>query len=128
MLLPPQPFIDTTVTVLKRHDPTSDQPNDTGTTAEKPYQLDYRFDLPARFSFGVSDEKGERNSLENEGAVIHEGMRLLTSSDGRYQVRRLLGEGGKKRVYLATDTRLDRDVAIALIKTEGLDAASLALS
>jgi len=40
---------------------------------------------------------------------------------GRYEVRRFLGEGGKKRVFLAHDTRLDRDVAFALIKTEGLD-------
>jgi class 3 adenylate cyclase len=45
---------------------------------------------------------------------------------GRYQVKRFLGEGGKKRVYLAHDTRLDRDVAFSLIKTEGLDAAGLA--
>jgi hypothetical protein len=45
---------------------------------------------------------------------------------GRYRVQRFLGEGGKKRVYLAHDTRLDRDVAFSLIKTEGLDAAGLA--
>ncbi|MSQ22675.1 MAG: hypothetical protein EXR53_05130 [Dehalococcoidia bacterium] len=37
---------------------------------------------------------------------------------GRYQVKKFLGEGGKKRVYLAHDTTLDRDVAFALIKTE----------
>ncbi len=43
--------------------------------------------------------------------------------DGRYQVGRFLGEGGKKRVYLCHDTRLDRDVAFSLIKTEGLDEA-----
>jgi serine/threonine protein kinase len=42
-------------------------------------------------------------------------------ASGRYEVRRFLGEGGKKRVFLAHDTRLDRDVAFALIKTEGLD-------
>jgi tetratricopeptide (TPR) repeat protein len=36
-------------------------------------------------------------------------------------VKRFLGEGGKKRVYLAHDSLLDRDVAFALIKTEGLD-------
>lgn len=36
---------------------------------------------------------------------------------GRYQV---------KRVYLAHDTKLDRDVAIAVVKTEGLDDAGLA--
>ena len=41
-------------------------------------------------------------------------------SNGRYQVKRFLGEGGKKKVYLATDTLLDREVALALIKTEGL--------
>src|SRR3972149_9488802 len=43
---------------------------------------------------------------------------------GRYQVRRFLGEGGKKRVYLAHDAPLDRDLAFALIKTEGLDDAA----
>ena len=42
----------------------------------------------------------------------------------RYQVKRFLGEGGKKKVYLAHDTTLDREVAFALIKTEGLDETS----
>ncbi|MEE8346459.1 MAG: AAA family ATPase, partial [Dehalococcoidia bacterium] len=41
-------------------------------------------------------------------------------------MQRFLGEGGRKRVYLAHDSKLDRDVAIAVIKTEGLDEASLA--
>jgi len=45
-------------------------------------------------------------------------------ASGRYQVKKLLGEGGKKKVYLAQDTLLDREVALALIKTEGLDEAS----
>ncbi|HTE84213.1 MAG TPA: serine/threonine-protein kinase, partial [Dehalococcoidia bacterium] len=44
-------------------------------------------------------------------------------ANGRYTVKRFLGEGGKKRVYLAHDTTLDRDVAFALIKTDGLDDA-----
>ena len=43
---------------------------------------------------------------------------------GRYEVTRFLGEGGKKKVYLAHDTTLDRDVAFSLIKTEGLDDTS----
>ena len=42
-------------------------------------------------------------------------------ADGRYQVKKLLGEGGKKRVYLAHDSTLDREVAFGLIKSEGLD-------
>ncbi len=45
---------------------------------------------------------------------------------GRYEIRRFLGEGGRKRVYLARDQRLDRDVAIALIKTDGLDDSGVA--
>ncbi len=45
-------------------------------------------------------------------------------ANGRYQVQRSLGEGGKKKVYLAHDTLLDREVAFALIKTEGLDDTS----
>ena len=47
-------------------------------------------------------------------------------TDGRYQVKKLLGEGGKKRVYMAHDVLLDRDVAFALISTEGLDVDSRA--
>src|SRR5215212_6759146 len=41
--------------------------------------------------------------------------------DGRYVVQSFLGEGGRKRVHLAHDTALDRDVALAIVKTEGLD-------
>jgi serine/threonine protein kinase/tetratricopeptide (TPR) repeat protein/ribosomal protein L40E len=46
--------------------------------------------------------------------------------NGRYPVKKFLGEGGKKKVYLVHDTLLDRDVAFALIKTEKLDDATRA--
>ena len=45
-------------------------------------------------------------------------------ANARYEVKRCLGEGGKKLVYLAHDSLLDRDVAFVLIQTEGLDGAS----
>ncbi len=45
-------------------------------------------------------------------------------ASGRYEVKRFLAEGGTKKVYLAQDTLLDREVAFALIKTEGLDEVS----
>ncbi len=41
--------------------------------------------------------------------------------DGRYRVQRYLGEGGKKRVYLGRDTQLNRDVAVSVIKKDGLE-------
>jgi len=46
---------------------------------------------------------------------------LTSFADNRYQIKDVLGEGGKKKVYRAYDTLLDRDIALALIKTEGLD-------
>ena len=45
-------------------------------------------------------------------------------ANGRYQVKEFLGEGGKKQVYRAHDSVLGRDVALAVIKTEGLDPTS----
>jgi eukaryotic-like serine/threonine-protein kinase len=44
---------------------------------------------------------------------------------GRYEVSRFLGEGGRKRVYQAYDRALDREVAVATVKTEDLDTAGL---
>jgi class 3 adenylate cyclase/tetratricopeptide (TPR) repeat protein len=46
-------------------------------------------------------------------------------AEGRYRVEGFLGEGGRKRVYVAHDHKLDRQVAVAVIKTEGLDADGL---
>ena len=51
----------------------------------------------------------------------HSTVEPTSFADGRYQVKKFLGEGGKKKVYLTHDTLLDRDVAFALIKTEKLD-------
>ena len=43
-----------------------------------------------------------------------------TLGNGRYTVGQLLGEGANKRVYLAHDTVLERDVALSLLKQGGL--------
>src|SRR3954454_13464638 len=40
--------------------------------------------------------------------------------NGRYAISGFLGEGGRKRVSLAHDTMLDRDVAVGIVKTSGL--------
>jgi eukaryotic-like serine/threonine-protein kinase len=49
-----------------------------------------------------------------------------SSAFGRYEIKCMLGEGGQKFVYLARDPRLDRRVVVALLKTEKLDADSVA--
>ena len=57
-------------------------------------------------------------------SITNQGDQPSSFASGRYEVKRFLGEGGKKKVYLAQDTLLDREVAFALIKTEGLDDVS----
>ncbi|HKH22129.1 MAG TPA: protein kinase [Solirubrobacterales bacterium] len=42
---------------------------------------------------------------------------------GRYRVKRSLGRGGRKRVYLAADTATGSEVAVSLFDTEGVGAA-----
>jgi serine/threonine protein kinase len=39
---------------------------------------------------------------------------------GRYEVQRILGEGDRKRTYLARDTKMHRLVALSLVKPEAL--------
>jgi hypothetical protein len=70
--------------------------------------------------------EGSLSSLRNVSQTVTKNSELVNEppasfASGRYSVKEFLGEGGKKRVYLAHDTLLDRDVAFALIKTEGLD-------
>ena len=79
----------------------------------------------------------ERDSVDTDTLAI-DAQTLATSSteappwtvpasfaSGRYFVRRSLGHGGQKQVYLAKDNRLDRDVVIALLKTDQLGADSV---
>ncbi len=56
-----------------------------------------------------------------DAAEPHEHL-PATIGGGRYRTVRLLGEGARKRVYLAMDERLAREVAVAVVKTDGLDA------
>ncbi|MEZ4552288.1 MAG: protein kinase [Dehalococcoidia bacterium] len=82
------------------------------------------FEAAGRDSGAAADESTPLLSPPDEPATPTRSISDQPTSfaGGRYEVRRFLGEGGKKRVFLAHDTRLDRDVAFALIKTEGLDA------
>ena len=65
------------------------------------------------------------NDATGPASSIQRGQVAATPfANGRYQVKEFLDEGGRKRVYKSHDTVLDRDVALAVIKTEGLDPTS----
>ena len=70
-------------------------------------------------ALGIQIDTGPENPEGNElPKIAAESSSSPTSfSAGRYEVLKFLGEGGKKKVYLAHDTMLDREVAFALIKT-----------
>ena len=72
-------------------------------------------------SCGTDLEAGPREGMPARSGPADEPRSF---ADGRYQVKEFLGEGGKKLVYLAHDGNLDREVAFALIKTQGLDETS----
>src|SRR5688572_19609323 len=65
--------------------------------------------------------RGCGNELAASGASAPTPSLPASFGGGRYVVQRLLGEGARKLVYLAKDTLLDRGVAVAQIKGEGLD-------
>ena len=86
--------------------------------------------LQASFCNGCATSLAGEASVSTQAAPTPSRSSAVQSTQpssfatGRYQIARALGEGGRKRVYLAHDTVLDRDVALAVIKTEGLDEAS----
>jgi predicted ATPase len=73
----------------------------------------------------------ERDSLDTQTLAITPGTESQSWSmpaslaSGRYLIRRPIGQGGQKKVYLARDERLDRDVVIALLKTDDLSTESV---
>jgi len=76
---------------------------------------DLKFCRGCGFRLEETQAAARRHSVSLPGAL----------AGGRYAIDRFLGEGGRKRVFLAHDSRLDRRVAIAVIKTEGLDESGL---
>lgn len=66
----------------------------------------------------VSDTGRTLMNLHSTGLSLPD-----TFQDGRYKVKELLGEGSTKTVYRVQDTRLEREVAFALIRAAGLEEA-----
>jgi serine/threonine protein kinase len=61
----------------------------------------------------VSERPGSNTNPQNENEQTQvEGNAATVLLDGKYRVERVIGEGAFGRVYLATDTRLRRSVAV----------------
>src|SRR5829696_1667119 len=72
--------------------------------------------------FGTFGAGGKR---AGEEGLSLDSFESLSFANGRYQVRSLLGEGGQKRVFLARDSQLDRDVVIGLLNGRCVEAETL---
>ena len=81
-----------------------------------------------RALLGAASEASGADRSRTEPAQEHAASRPQPApvlfNDKRYTVKKILGEGASKRVYLVQDMLLDREVAFAVIRTEGLDEAS----
>ncbi len=72
---------------------------------------------------GVSGHPSQGGSMA--ATLIIPGNGLELPDVGRYRVERELGRGGMGVVYLATDPRINRQVAIKAMDLSGLDAAEM---
>ncbi len=86
--------------------------------------------LPERAPDGAGNG-ASRGDVAAQLTAIPDGAQSMppdapSSVDDRYEVRGFLGRGGRKDVYVAHDSELDREVAVALFDTEGLGEGALA--
>jgi class 3 adenylate cyclase/DNA polymerase III delta prime subunit len=77
----------------------------------------------ARFCDGCGLRVAERE--QRYASSVEPGV-AETFGNGRYRRVRLIGEGAKRWVYLARDKTLERNVALSVLKTGGLDSDALA--
>lgn len=84
--------------------------------------------LPPVPSLEIESVELQASPAQSESPPEPQSPRELPASfgGGRYRVIAFVGEGAKKLVYHARDTRLDRDVAISLIKSVGMNSHDLA--
>ncbi len=82
------------------------------------------YDAPLRDSVGGTAITLEPELSDEQTLVPAKARRALVL--GRYQLVRVIGEGAQKTVYLARDTALERECAVAILRSDAVDADGLA--
>src|SRR5688500_13618147 len=76
-------------------------------------------------SDGVATASQTAARRGGEESLSPDGFESLSFANGRYRVQSLLGEGGQKRVFLARDSELDREVVIGVLNRRQIESDSL---
>ncbi len=76
----------------------------------------------ARFCDSCGTELGAEPAVPQERLPEPLPADVPSEVAGRYRVRRFLGQGGRKKVYLSDDTATGTEVAVALFDTAGVGA------
>lgn len=76
---------------------------------------------PLRSPFGENVGGPAEESSSEDSKLLEVHKDLLSSYKGEcYQIRRVIGEGGGGRVYLAWDTHLEREVAVKFLSNDSI--------
>jgi serine/threonine protein kinase/tetratricopeptide (TPR) repeat protein len=98
--------------------PASSTPNRTSVSAatQTPPPSSNAFDAPTLLEAGSVPPRSPSRGLDDIGSVIV--FQPGTMLGGRYQLLRVLGQGGMGAVYQARDQELDRVIALKVIRPE----------
>ncbi|HYT87807.1 MAG TPA: PEGA domain-containing protein [Gemmataceae bacterium] len=100
-------------------------PESSPPTAMPNARTDVDLSMPASLSVPVAQEQTLRGRSVPVGMALDQALRTPLPGDTRYKIEKELGRGAMGTVYLARDTKLDRQVALKIPHFRGSEKPDL---